>query len=72
MKRSSLPFRTRLLLYFLIAGIIPLTACVTTMLAIFRTAVASSERSAAQSRISVMTQSLHDTVSGCDEILERL
>lgn len=72
MKRSSLPFQTRLLLYFLVVGLVPLAFCVTIMISIFRTSVAASDQSAAEARLAAMTEELSERVSDCDAVLARL
>lgn len=70
MKQSS--YRRRLLLDFLLVGILPLVVCLSLIFVVFRSTILRSAETSARSQLAGMTACLGETVETCDTVLARL
>lgn len=70
MKHSS--YRRRLLVDFLLVGILPLLVCVSLIFVVFRSAILSSAETSARSQLSALTEGLAGLVETCDRVLARI
>lgn len=72
MKPVRASFQKRLLRNFLVAGVIPLVACVALILGVFQASLAGNAESAARTRLAALTGDLNELAAGCDRVLAQL